>query len=117
MLKIIIPDFIFDDERGSIIQLIREGYSQINVITSKKGVSRGGHYHTENEEAFYVITGKLEVTVNGTTHSFSNGDFFGIDRGDVHSFLFLEDTTLVSMYSKGVEISEGIKDIYVAKGD
>lgn len=113
MLKQMKADFHFEDDRGIIVQLVHEGYAQINVITSKKGVFRGGHYHKENEEAFYIVSGSLEVTVNGEKATFANGDFFGIAANDIHSFYFLEDTTLVSMYSKGVENSNGIKDIFV----
>lgn len=112
MLKRIVTDFHFEDERGTIVQLVHEGYAQINVITSKQGVFRGGHFHKENEEAFYIVSGKLNVTVNGETAVFAAGDFFGIEANDMHSFDFLEDTTLVSMYSKGVEKADGTKDIY-----
>ena len=34
MLKIIKSDFEFVDERGKLVQLIHDGYKQINVITS-----------------------------------------------------------------------------------
>lgn len=112
MLKIIKTDFEFTDDRGTIVQLIHGGYRQINVITSKKGVARGGHCHRENEEAFYIIAGALEVTVNGESRRFKTGDFFGIEAGDMHSFTFLEDTVLVSMYSRGVEMGDGTKDIF-----
>lgn len=112
MLKIIKTDFHFEDERGTIDQLVHEGYQQVNVITSKKGVIRGNHYHKLNDEAFYVVSGVLEVTVNGEMHIFRAGDFFGIEPGDMHSFLYLEDTTLVSMYSNGVELPDGTKDMY-----
>jgi quercetin dioxygenase-like cupin family protein len=112
MLKIFKTDFHFEDERGTINQLIHDGYKQINVITSKKGVIRGNHFHKLNNEAFYVVSGALEVTVNGETHTFSSGDFFGIEPNDMHSFFYLEDTILVSMYSSGVELSDGSKDIY-----
>ena len=112
MLKRIEPDFRFSDSRGELVQLIRQGYRQVNVITSKKGVVRGGHYHKENSEAFYVISGKLDLTVNGERFPFETGDFFGIEPYDRHSFLFLEDTILVSMYSNGVELAGGEKDIY-----
>lgn len=112
MIKQMKTDFHFKDDRGAIVQLVHEGYSQINVITSKKGVFRGGHYHKENEEAFYIVSGSVEVTVNGEKIIFSNGDFFGIEPNDVHSFYFLEDTALVSMYSKGVEHPDGTKDIF-----
>lgn len=112
MLKIIETDFSFTDNRGTIVQLIHDGYRQINVISSKKGVERGGHYHKKNEEAFYIVSGKLEVTVNGTSRCFKEGDFFGIEAHDMHSFVFLEDTVLVSMYSNGVEMEDGTKDIF-----
>lgn len=112
MLKVIKPDFLFTDERGALVQLIHKGYKQVNVITTKKGAFRGGHYHKENKEAFYVISGKLEVVVEERKFSFCVGDFFSIDANDMHSFKFLEDTTLVSMYSKGVELENGKKDIY-----
>lgn len=112
MLRIIKTDFEFSDDRGTITQLIHDGYKQVNVITSKKGVFRGGHYHKENREAFYVVSGALKLDVNGQMHVFKSGDFFGIDPFDMHSFLFEEDTTLVSMYSEGVEKADGTKDIY-----
>lgn len=112
MLRVIKTDFEFSDDRGTITQLIHDGYKQVNVITSKKGVFRGGHYHKENREAFYVVSGALKLDVNGQMHVFKSGDFFGIDPFDMHSFLFEEDTTLVSMYSEGVEKADGTKDIY-----
>lgn len=36
LLKNIKPNFCFEDERGSLVQLVREGYKQFNVIFSKK---------------------------------------------------------------------------------
>lgn len=112
MLKDLKVDFFFEDDRGSITQLIHQGYAQVNVITSRKGVARGGHFHKANEEAFYIIQGALVVEVNGTQRQFETGAFFGIGAGDMHSFHFLEDTVLVSMYSCGVENSDGTKDIH-----
>ena len=79
MLKVLKTDFHFADERGTIDQLIHEGYKQINVITSKKGVIRGGHYHKLNDEAFYIISGSLNLTVGDSRYTFYAGDFFGIE--------------------------------------
>ena len=39
MLRIIKTDFEFSDDRGTITQLIHDGYKQVNVITSKKGTT------------------------------------------------------------------------------
>ena len=112
MLKELKVDFDFQDDRGSIVQLIHDGYKQINVISTKKGVMRGGHYHKYNSEAFYIISGALTIEVNGVSKTFKSGDFFSIDANDMHSFYFLEDTLLVSMYSDGVELEDGTKDIF-----
>lgn len=54
-------DFEFQDERGTLTQLVRRGYSQVNVITSKGGMLRGGHYHKLNTEAFYIVSGSCKV--------------------------------------------------------
>ena len=48
------PDFQFEDARGCLTQLIHEGFDQINVLESNKDVVRGGHYHTDRTEAFYL---------------------------------------------------------------
>ena len=115
MIQILKPDFIFNDERGSLTQLIHEGFKQINVITSKAGTIRGGHYHQLNEEAFYIINGKVRLFVELDKHKseyiFHSGDMFLIHKNVIHDFEFLEDTLLVSMYNIGVELPNGNKDI------
>ena len=35
MIDILNPDFKFEDARGTLTQLVRRGYSQFNVVTSK----------------------------------------------------------------------------------
>lgn len=112
MLKKMEKDFHFEDERGMIEQLVHDGYRQVNVITSKRGVIRGGHFHKLNHEAFYIVSGSLRLIVNEKEYHFETGDFFGIEPYDKHSFEYLEDTVLVSMYSAGVEMPNGTKDIY-----
>lgn len=112
MLKRLVCDFSHVDERGTLVQLVHNGWKQFNVITSKKGTVRGGHYHKLNREAFYIISGALEIQVNQECAKFGPGDFFSIEPFDMHSFYFLEDTVLVSMYSQGVEMADGTKDIY-----
>ncbi|WP_022755096.1 cupin domain-containing protein [Butyrivibrio fibrisolvens] len=111
------PDFTHKDDRGTLTQLIRRGYSQINVITSKGGVFRGGHYHELNTEAFYIVSGRCRVTVRKDgktqTEEFSTGDFFRVGPYVTHDFDYLEDSVLVTMYSLGVELDDGKMDSYV----
>lgn len=118
LIDILKPDFEFKDDRGTLTQLVRTGFSQVNVITSVEDSLRGGHYHKVNEEAFYIINGELELEVyklnektNQEKYTFGPGDMFQIPRDIVHSFYFKKPTLLVSMYSDGVELPNGDKDI------
>lgn len=116
LIEILSPDFIHEDERGRLTQLVHEGYEQFNIIFSKKDVLRGDHFHKENKEAFYVISGKfrLDAEKDGTreSYTFSDGDMFLIPEYVIHSFYYEEDTWLASMYDKGVEKLDGTKDIF-----
>lgn len=111
------PDFEFRDERGSLVQLVHDGYKQINILRSKKGTFRGGHYHKESKEAFYVINGSVRVefrTQDGNleNHVFTAGEFFEIQPYIIHSMSFDEDCDLVAMYDICVEKEDGTKDIF-----
>ena len=115
LVELLRPNYEHSDDRGKLVQLIREGYKQINVIESKAGSFRGGHYHNFNREAFYIIRGGVRLTVckdgESETHDFKPGDMFVIPAGVTHDFLFLSDTVLVSMYENGVELKDGKMDI------
>lgn len=116
LIEILKPDFVFEDERGSLCQLVHQGFSQYNIIFSKQGVLRGNHYHKENREAFYVISGiiHLKVEKDGVEelYEFGEGDMFLIPPFVMHSFYYPEDCLLASMYDIGVEKADGTKDIY-----
>ena len=112
----IAPNFVHVDDRGSLTQLFRDGYKQVNVITCKNGSIRGGHYHKKNIEAFFVISGSftLELSKDGETekHHIDTGVMFTIDPYVTHTFYYEEDTILVSAYSNGVELPDGNMDIF-----
>ena len=116
LVKKLKPDFEFSNENGSLVQLVHEGWKQVNVLDSKKGSNRGGHYHKENEEAFYIVSGEIILTLDDGNDSertnFKAGDMFLISPYLMHTFEFLEDTLMVSMYNHGVEHADGTKDIY-----
>ena len=110
-------DFQHIDDRGSLTQLIHNGFKQINVLDSKKGVERGFHFHKRSVEAFYVISGSVEVTLwdknSKETVVFNKGDFFEIHPFVLHNMLFLEDCLMVQMYDEPVENPDGTKDIFM----
>lgn len=116
LVKRLKPDFEFANENGSLVQLVHEGWNQVNVLNSGKGSNRGGHYHKENEEAFYIVSGEINLILDNGTETqkanFKAGDMFLIKPYLMHTFEFLEDTLMVSMYDRGVEHADGTKDIY-----
>ena len=70
LIEILKPDFVFEDERGKLTQLVHDGYRQMNIIFSKKDVLRGNHYHKENRrtKAFcqrWKARGRISVSRGG----------------------------------------------------
>ena len=118
MIEILKQDFVFEDDRGALYQLVHDGFRQINAVYSKAGSVRGNHSHRLNSEAFFVIEGSFELRYGEGSGSgkrnFHKGDMFLIPPGVSHSFSFLEDTILIGMYDIGVELADGTKDIVAA---
>ena len=117
LIKILTPNFVFPDDRGLLVQICREGYRQINAVFTKKGAVRGNlHYHKHTKEAFFILSGRVRVTaVRGDfteEREFCTGDMFLIEENVRHTFVYLEDTYLVGLYTAGVENPDGTRDIY-----
>lgn len=110
-------DFQHNDVRGRLTQLIHGGFAQINVLESNKGARRGAHFHKKSVEAFYIITGRVEVEFIGKeskeTVTFKQGDFFEIHPLILHNMYFPENCLMVQMYDRPVENEDGTKDIYL----
>lgn len=118
LIEFLKPDFKLKNENGLLVQLIHDGWKQVNVIFSRNGVIRGGHYHKYNKEAFYILSGSFKLIVWNNTSSnheeyqIMAGDMFLINENVFHTFEYTEDTWLVSMYSNGVELDKNTKDIW-----
>ncbi len=120
MYKCLKADFHSQDERGELVQLVHEGYAQVNVLKSKKDAFRGGHYHKRSREAFYVVSGSVDVSfaeLTGDTDQahFAQGAFFEIPPCTVHSMSFPEDCVLLALYDRPVADPDGTMDIYRQK--
>ena len=116
MLEFIKVDFEFSDDRGVLKQLCHDGWRQVNYLFTKKGVFRGNHYHKENQEAFYIIDGEIDLVLekDGKKEEYTvkTGDFFIIKPFAIHSMTFKKDTSMIALYDKGVE-KDGKRDIFV----
>ena len=117
LIRICEPDFVFEDERGLLVQVSHDKYRQVNAVFTKKGAIRGrGHYHKNTDEVFFILQGKVRVhAVCGDcseTVVFETGDMFVVPAYVRHSMDYLEDTYLVVEYSVPVELPDGTKDIF-----
>ena len=119
MIEIINTDFEYADQRGKLVKLVHNGYEQVNLLRSNKGVIRGGHYHKVAYEAFYIVEGSVLVKCRKGEEvnqwNFLKGDFFKIEPFVIHEMHFPEDCLMVQMYSVPVEQKDGSKDIFAAE--
>lgn len=119
LYDILEPDFIFKNEKGLLTQLVHEGYEQVNVLVSHAGTERGGHYHKDTKEAFYVVEGSVDLLLYKDNEReevrFRKGEFFVIHPYVIHEMSFSEECTMVAMYTKYVERDNGEKDIHIAE--
>jgi len=116
-MKHIKPNFRFDDERGFLIEIIKgDAWKQLSHSSTRKGTTRGGHYHKITKEFFYVIKGSAEVKIKnaktGKEETFiaKKGDCFVVEPYDIHWLTAIEDAEWVVLLSK--EYDENDKDIY-----
>lgn len=116
LIEMLKPDFKFSNDTGVLIQLVHSGWNQVNVLVSKEGSTRGGHYHKISKEVFYIVSGKVKLTIQAEEKSeeyiLQKDDMFLVSPFQRHTFAFLEDTVMVSMYDICVEKEDGSKDIY-----
>ena len=116
LFETLTPDFFFNDERGFLYQLCHDDWKQINVSKTIAGTFRGGHYHKNTKEAFFIIDGEVSVLLEKDHKKeeiiFKTGDFFLINPYVVHSFTFNKDSLMVALYDIGVEKQDGTKDIF-----
>ena len=69
----------------------------------KVGFKVPTHYHTKHFEAFYLLSGEAEWTVNGETHQMKAGNAIYIPAGALHSAKQLGDgpAHFMLVYSAG----------------
>lgn len=59
LIKFLEPNFIFEDERGLLIQLVRDGFKQVNYITAKKIIYVVGIFINSTVKHFLLSLGSL----------------------------------------------------------
>ena len=76
---------------------------KINLIETRKGFARGGHYH-KYEQDLILISGHVEVrlfnnaTSQETIHTFKAPSIIHIQENIAHILIALEDSVSVEMF-------------------
>lgn len=98
------------DDRGFIYSVIHNGeWREINYVESQAGSVRGGHYHKETLECFFVIKGSIDVYINniknGVQENFNvkGRSVFVVEPFEVHEFKVLEDSAWINILSKPMD--------------
>ncbi|MBF0353688.1 MAG: cupin domain-containing protein [Alphaproteobacteria bacterium] len=93
------PTVNFADERGTIKDIMfREPVDHVTVITSRKGVVRGNHFHKETLQWVYLAVGRLRSLTRKGGESVAEtilepGDLILTEAGEEHALEALEDST------------------------
>jgi len=106
-MKIVKPNTVVSDNRGKLIEvLLNINYKQMNHVITKKGFVRGNHYHKRTREFFYILHGKIVVTVTNiktkktTRFTAGPGSCFIIEPYENHTVEFIEDTEWIVLLSE-----------------
>jgi dTDP-4-dehydrorhamnose 3,5-epimerase-like enzyme len=61
-MKVLQKEVVYEDERGTIRDILfNEVIEHVTIISSKKGAIRGNHYHKHTSQYTYVIKGSFKV--------------------------------------------------------
>jgi len=117
MYKVVNSYFYHQDPRGSITGIINTGlWGELNYITSVKNTIRGGHYHKETEELFFIFKGIIKTTFEkvhdnkktgeAEVRHFNAGDAFLVSCNVCHTFEVLEDSVWINVLSKKIDTAQ-----------
>lgn len=108
---LVYPYFSYHDKRGKILGVIQDkgNWVEINYVEAVQWAIRGGHFHKETLEGFYIIEGKIKVLLetigSGEKKTFvaENGDVFFVQPNVLHTFEVLENSKWINFLSRSIK--------------
>ena len=108
MIRFIEPYMTQSDARGSMRGLINFGeWREANLIRSDAGMTRGNHYHGVTTEAFIMLEGRVQISIERIvdgertgdvqTVQAKAGDVFLIEPQVCHVFEILEPAAWINL--------------------
>lgn len=109
-MKILTPYKQFADSRGSFSGLTNSGtWEEFNYLETNAGEVRGGHYHKESLELFYIIDGELDIQITDLNHvivaehSVKRGAIILIEPFEFHTFTCRTECRWINVLSKKID--------------
>ena len=95
----------FKDERGIIANVLEEPINHVAIITSKEDSVRGNHYHPEQIQYVYLVSGRYESVSKDLRVTDARVEKVLVEAGSLvitppmiaHAMRFLEDSTLLNL--------------------
>ena len=100
-----IPEVAFTDERGDITNILYESINHVAIITSKAGAVRGNHYHPEDVQYCYLVSGRFETYAKDMRDPNGAVEKQLVEAGSLvltppmvaHAQVFLEDSVFAAL--------------------
>ncbi len=93
-------------------ELIDGRVQMINWARLPAGSSFRAHYHEDMEETFIILSGHVEVNVNGQAHDLTSGDAIIIGPREVHMMTNMTEED-VEYIVVGISTGEGGQTVVV----
>ena len=105
-MKLLPPEYINQDSRRVLKQLLTAGISQVNIYEAKRGSLLGNHYHKETLEYFLIIKGTVLVVTRHVGQTMPNSqvvnkdNLFVVETGEIHTIECLTNVTMLTFLTK-----------------
>lgn len=71
--------------------------TQIAVTDLRAGEVAHAHIHSDKQEGFYVMSGSLDITLDGDTLNCSKDDFVWVESGTSHELRAVTDVRMMTI--------------------
>lgn len=88
---------MYQDQRGTINDLLVGEKGAVTHITFTKGAVRANHYHKETVQYDFILKGKLICKSGAHTTEVSEGEMITHPKNTPHAYKALEDSEMVSL--------------------
>ena len=112
--KVYEPEVAFEDERGYIINIVEHStFAHVAIISSASGSIRGNHYHPDQAQWLYVVSGRMVTravdVISGQrwNHYVEKKHMEYMPPGIAHAYYFPKNTLMLNITPFGRRHEDG----------